>query len=118
MSNINVKFKMDKISDIMERRNLNEKGQKMLDNEVMRVMEPYMPKREPPVGGTMIDSMFDTTEPGSGEVVVNTPYAHRRLKSARHNGLRGPDYFERMKTDNKEHLLSFMAKATGGKAEK
>ena len=114
MSNINVKFKMDKISDIMERRNLNEKGQKMLNNEVMRVMEPYMPKQE----GIMIDSMFDATRPGSGEVVVNTPYAHRRLKSARHNGLRGPDYFERMKTDNKEHLLSFAAKATGGKAEK
>ncbi len=114
MSNIGVKFKLDKISDIMKRRKLDERGQKMLDNEVMRLVEPYMPK----LNRVMIDSMNDFSRPGSGEIIVNTPYAHRRLKSARKNGLRGPNYWERFKTDNKEHLLSFISKVTGGKAEK
>lgn len=90
--------------------------QKVLDSEVMRLMEPYMPL----VTGSMIRSMQNTTVIGSGRVDVNTPYALRVLngKSAvgRPTGpLRGPRYFERMKADKLPQLKRTMENVTGGK---
>lgn len=91
-------------------------GQKMFDSEVMRLMEPYMQM----VTGAMIMSMRLSSTPGTGEVIVNTPYARRvyysRSPVGRPTGaLRGPYYFHRMKADKRDHLRRFAASATGGK---
>ena len=110
-------FQMEKASKIIERRNLEAGGrvQQIVDSEVMRRMEPYMPK----LTGAMINSMITGTQIGSGEVVVNTPYARARSKSARNvPPLRGPHYWERFKADCKDDILEAAAAASGGKAKR
>lgn len=93
-----------------------QKGQAMMDSEVMRLMEPYMQL----LTGAMIMSMRLSTTPGSGEVIVNTPYASRvyytKSGIGRKTGpLRGPRYFDRMKADKKDQLRRTAAAAMGGK---
>lgn len=46
--------------------------QKVIDNAFMGYMEPYMPKDS----GLMIAQMHSSTDDGSGEININTPYAH------------------------------------------
>ena len=109
-------FESASTDEIIRKRGLESGGfvQQYVDSEVMRHMEKYMPK----LTGTMIESMVIATEIGSGEVVVNTPYAKKRSKSARNNGQRGPQFFERMKADHRDDILEGAAKLSGGKAEK
>ena len=113
MSNISVEFQIDNINKILARRGLDTRGtvQVFIDSETMRTMEPYMPFDT----GMMARSMPVSTDIGSGIVKVNVPYAHKRLHSARKNGLRGPDYFARWKADHRKDLLSKAAKIAGGK---
>lgn len=110
------KFESARTGEIIKKRGLEEGGivQQYVDSEVMRYMQPKMPKRY----GIMIESMVNATEIGSGEVVVNTPYAKKRSKSARHNGQRGPYFFERMKADHRDDILEGAAKISGGEAQK
>lgn len=87
-------------------------AQAKVDITVMRLMEPYMQM----LSGAMISSMRVSTDIGSGEIVVNTPYAAKVYYSnapiGRQTGsLRGPKYFERMKADKKEQILR-VAKST------
>ncbi|MBO5369893.1 MAG: capsid protein [Clostridia bacterium] len=98
---------------MLEARGLEDGGevQTFIDNEVMRVMEPYMQHDT----GEMIKSMQRATTPGSGEVRVNTPYAHMRLHHGPTKGLRGPQYFERMKADRLDDILDGARKKAGGK---
>lgn len=91
-------------------------AQAMLDSEVMRLMEPYMPMET----GAMIASMQVSTYIGSGRVEVATPYAsrvyHNNGKIGRPTGpLRGPRYFDRMKADNMPQLQRIIEHKTGGK---
>ena len=91
-------------------------AQVMFDTEVMRLMEPYMQM----VTGAMIMSMRLSSTPGTGEVIVNTPYARKvyysRSPVGRPTGaLRGPYYFHRMKADKRDHLQVFAATASGAK---
>lgn len=105
-------FKLATKEEIMQKRGLESGGvvQQIVDSEVMRYMDPYIPF----LTGAMRNSMLTYTVPGSGEVNVNTPYAHRRLLSARKTDLRGPNYFNRMKADHKDDILRAAAKAAGG----
>lgn len=114
-SELTFKFQLATTGEIIEKRGLKEGGrvQQIVDSEVMRYMSPYMPL----YSGAMINSMIIATVIGSGGVKVNTPYAKRRLKSARVHGLRGPNYFERMKADHREDILRAGAAAAGGKYE-
>ena len=104
---------MNELSELLEDRGLQKHGevQQFIDSEVMRVMSPYMPKRR----GIMIESMKYSTDIGSGEVIVNTPYAHMRLHHGPTKGLRGPNYFERMKADKLDEILKGATKIAGGK---
>lgn len=113
---VTFKFEQDSVQNIIKRRGLNTGGrvQQYVDSEVMRYMQPYMPKRT----GAMIESMVTATDVGSGEVVVNTPYAKKVSKKARPNGQRGSSFFERMKADHKDDILNGTAVISGGKAEK
>lgn len=90
-------------------------AQAIVDSEVMRLMEPYMPLDT----GTMIRSMQLTTVVGSGEVKVSTPYALAVLRGkgavGRPTGpLRGPQYFERFKADKLPELKRKLEAVTGG----
>ena len=113
---VTFKFEQDSVQNILKRRGLESGGfvQQYVDSEVMRYMEPYMPR----LSGNMIKQMIIPTVIGSGEVNVETPYAHARSISARNNGLRGPKFFERMKADHADDILNGAAKLSGGKAEK
>ena len=113
MSSIDVKFKLKSIQKLLKERGLEDGGkvQEFIDNEVMRVMEPYMQHDT----GQLLKSMQRATKPGSGEVIVNVPYAHKRLHSGPTKGLRGPQYFERMKADRLDDILDGARKIAGGK---
>lgn len=91
--------------------------QAMLDSEVMRVMEPYMPLDT----GTMIASMQSATHPGSGEIHVNTPYAAKVNYISGIMGKNGPNrgrrFFDRMKADKLAYFKAFVAKALGAKSK-
>ena len=122
-SGITCTFKMLETNELLKKRGLptsvtkhssGSYAQQVVDSEVMRYMSPYMPLQT----GMMIDSMLTHTNLGSGEVVVKTPYAKRRLKYARKNGLRGPNYFERMKVDHLHDIGRVAEKITGGKFKK
>lgn len=99
--------------NIITKHKLDDGGavQQFIDSEIMRYMEPYMQLDT----GMMISSMINSTEVGSGIIRVETPYAHKRLHSGPTKGLRGPNYFERMKADHKEDILRGAAKIAGGK---
>lgn len=110
------KFESARTEEIIEKRGLAEGGivQQYVDSEVMRLMSDYMQK----LSGTMIESMVIATNIGSGEVVVNVPYAQKVSKRGKTKGLRGPHFFERMKADHRDDILEGAAKLSGGKAEK
>ena len=113
MSKIGVTLKLNNLQTILKSRGVEDAGrvQNFIDSEVMRVMEPYMPFDT----GIMAHSMPLATTVGSGVVNVNTPYSRRRLLSARHNGLRGPNYFVRMKADRLEEILDGACRYAGAK---
>lgn len=67
-------FKMDSTNEILKKRNLELYGavQRMIDSEVIRWCEPYVPFDE----GALTRSASLATDVGSGRVIYNTPYAH------------------------------------------
>lgn len=90
-----------------------QRTQAVLDTEVMRTLEPYMPLDT----GMMVKSMISSTHAGDGEIKVNTPYAARvnyvTGVMGRNGGLRGRRFFDRMKADKLAYLKAFLYKATG-----
>jgi len=109
-------FESASTDEIIRKRGLESGGfvQQYVDSEVMRYMEPYMPK----LSGRMIDQMIIPTVIGSGEVKVETPYARKVSEKARENGLRGDHFWDRFKADHKDDVLEGAAELSGGKAEK
>ncbi len=115
-NNVGVTVKLNSIRTILKDRGLEVQGkvQKYIDSETMRLMEPYMQLDT----SQMIKSMYGSTDIGSGEINVETPYAHMRLHHGPTKGLRGPNYFERMKADRLDELLDGAAKIAGGEPER
>lgn len=115
-NNVGVTIKLNSINELLKDRGLEARGkvQKFIDSETMRLMEPYMQLDT----SQMIRSMYSSTDVGSGEVKVDTPYAHMRLHHGPTKGLRGPNYFERMKADRLEEILDGAAKIAGGEPER
>jgi hypothetical protein len=121
-----------KSTDLMLKdRGLQDYGpvQKFVDQEVIRLMAPYTPRQN----NILIDSATLGTKIGSGEVNQNTPYSRyhyygKLMVSSitgsawaskgekkvltdidlKYNGapMRGPYWFERMKADKKDQILS------------
>lgn len=71
---IDFKFKMD-TAKIIKSLGMEEQGrvQKYIDSEVIRLCNPYIPRRS----GALIKSATVSTKIGSGKVVWSTPYARR-----------------------------------------
>lgn len=116
------------------------KVQKFIDQEVIRLMDPYTPN----LNGILIKSAILGTRIGSGEINQNTPYARyhyygKLMVSSKtgsayasqgekkiltdkdleynksKNPLAGPFWFERMKTDKKEQILRGAKRLAGAK---
>ncbi|SCJ65898.1 Uncharacterised protein [Anaerotruncus sp. 2789STDY5834896] len=101
--------------------------QMYVDNEVLRLSTPYVPKRT----GALIKSGLLGTDIGSGVVEYVAPYARypyygklmvgeapkrttdQPLTYGR-GSLRGPYWFERMKVDHKAKILAGARKLQGG----
>lgn len=91
------------------------RAQKFVDNEVLRLSAPYVPLRT----SMLLKSGQLGTDIGSGEVQYIAPYAHKQYYSPRKPGsstgpLRGPQWFERMKTDRGKEIITGAKKIAGG----
>lgn len=108
-----VKFNILPTKTLLEARGLEPKGkvQKFVDNEVLRLADPYVPSDTT----TLRKSGTQSTNIGSGEVRYRTPYARKQYHENKGNGLRGKMWFERMKADNKETILKGAREIAGGK---
>lgn len=83
--------------------NLN-KEQVFLDNKVIMFLQEYVSYKS----GTQAKSIRLTSDPGSGLVHINVPYAEIQAYSKRIKkrvGKRGTYPFERMKADKKDTIL-------------
>ena len=83
--------------------NLN-KEQVFLDNKVIMFLQEYVSYKT----GTQAKSIRLTSDPGSGLVHINVPYAEYQAYSKRIKkrvGKRGTRPFERMKADKKDTIL-------------
>ena len=83
--------------------NLN-KEQVFLDNKVIMHLQEYVSYKT----GTQAKSIRLTSDPGSGKVHINVPYAEYQAYSKRIKkrvGKRGTRPFERMKADKKDTIL-------------
>lgn len=111
--NLNVEVDMD-TAKILKRLNLEEGGkvQQVIDSEVLRMNDPYVPKDT----GQLIRSGIQNTKIGSGEVVYQTPYARRQYYfPMRHSEGRTHMWFEQMKrSGGKEKILNAARRAVGG----
>lgn len=84
-------------------KNLN-KEQVFLDNKVIIYLQEYVSYKS----GTQAKSIRLTSDPGSGLVHINVPYAEIQAYSKRIKkrvGKRGTYPFERMKADKKDTIL-------------
>jgi len=94
------------------------KAQKVVDSEVLRVSEPYIPM----ITSTLIKSGILGTVIGSGEVKWIAPYAHRvynsNLPVGRETGpLRGKKWFDRAMKDHKNDIVKKAGVAFGGRVK-
>ena len=80
------------------------KTQVFLDNKVIMYLQEYVSYKS----GTQAKSIRLTSDPGSGKVHINVPYAEYQAYSKRIKkrvGKRGTRPFERMKADKKDTIL-------------
>lgn len=80
------------------------KTQVFLDNKVIMFLQEYVSYKT----GTQEKSIRLTSDPGSGKVHINVPYAEYQAYSKRIKkrvGKRGTKPFERMKADKKDTIL-------------
>jgi hypothetical protein len=138
---MNYRLQMKSIAQLCQERGIvvNGKTQKFIDQEVIRLMDPYSPN----LSGTMIKTATLGTRIGSGEINQTAPYARYQYygklmvssitgsawshgeskvltdKDLEHNtsknALAGPFWFERMKADKKEQILRGAQKVAGGR---
>lgn len=105
-------------AEVIQKRELKEGGrvQKFIDNECIRLMDPYTPMDN----GDLIKSATINTTPGTGRIVQITPYAKRWYYTpANFQGapMRGNKWFERMKASHRDSILRGAASLAGAKAK-
>ena len=116
-----VKTVFNSTSTMLKDRGLESGGnvQKVIDSEVLRRCDPYVPFRT----GALKKSGILGTKIGSGEVVWNAVYANRNYytnagrgkQGTASGGLRGKFWFERMKADHLPDIIKTAKEAAGGK---
>lgn len=114
-------LEMDDLTQMLAKRGLLEWGrvQRYIDEEVLRLCEPYVPRRQG--SGILIKSGETATAIGGGVVEYNTPYARRwHYEPANFSGApkRGNYWFDRMLNEGgRAKLLRGAAKIAGGEAD-
>lgn len=92
------------------------RAQQFIDSEVLRLCEPYVPRRN----SDLIKSGTRSTVIGQGQVIYDTPYARRwYYEPADFNEApkRGNYWFDRMMNEGgREAILKGAAAICGGKA--
>lgn len=106
---------------ILKARNLESGGkvQKVIDSEVLRRSDPYVPFRS----GALKESGILATKIGSGLVVYSAIYADKQFynnqgtgkQGTAKGGLRGKYWFNRMMVDHKQNIIKTANEAAGGK---
>lgn len=100
------------IPNILKSRGLDNNGrvQKVIDSEVLRLCNPYIPKDT----SQLIRSGTQNTQIGSGKIIYSTPYARKQYYiPMHHEGQRCAYWFEQMKrTGGKEKILAVAKKAS------
>lgn len=111
------RLEINSVKSVLAKRGLEERGrvQRFVDSEVLRRASPFVPLRT----GTLMRSGPLSTSVGSGVVTYNAPYAsaqyykHRKVGSAT-GALRGPMWFERMKSSQGKAIIQSAAQMAGG----
>lgn len=134
------KFEMNSLAKLMSDRGIQDHGpvQRFIDSETIRLMAPYTPR----LNGVLEKSVVLGTNIGSGKIEQNAPYARyqyygklmvssvtgsayashgeKKILTDRdlvHNKsqhpMAGPFWFERMKADKKDQILSGARKVAG-----
>lgn len=110
-------FKTIGINAMVSKRGLQKQGevQRFIDSEVLRLTDPYVPFDT----GALKSSGTRHTKVGSGNVRYRTPYARKMYYNPQYNfagaPMRGGKWFERMKADHKDSILSGAVKVAGGR---
>ena len=79
-------------------------AQKNFDMEVLKLCDKYVPMDT----GVLKNSAQIASNIGSGELVWNAPYAHKvYYYTGKTNGLRGRNWGDRCKADNKQYFETF-----------
>ena len=109
-------IKWDSLNNILKRRGLEERGrvQQFVGSEVAKHNDKYVPLRLGPLKKTV--QVLD----GGKEVRYIQPYAASQYYSSRKPGsstgpLRGPKWFERMKSAVGKEIIRGAANLAGGK---
>jgi hypothetical protein len=132
---------MKSFAELCRKRGIQVSGavQKYIDQEVIRLMDPYTPN----LSGALIKTATISTKIGSGEIKQVAPYARYQYygklmvssitgsawshgeskvltdKDLQHNksknALAGSFWFERMKADKKEQILREAKRLAGGR---
>lgn len=115
---MSITVKINSLAEILSKRGLETGGnvQRFIGNEVMKRCEKYVPLRAGPLKNTV-----QVLENGR-EVRYVQPYARTQYYSARKPGsttgpLRGPKWFERMKSAEGKEIIDNAAKLAGGSAK-
>lgn len=106
-----IKVSFNPIKTLLNERGLDSGGkvQKVIDGEVLRRSDKYVPFRT----GFLKKSGILGTKIGSGEVIYNAPYADKNYyhnagrgkQGTATGGLRGKFWFERMKADHLQDII-------------
>lgn len=113
MLSFETKFLIKETQKLIAKRGIEVGGevQKYIDSEVLRLTDPYVPFDS----GKLKESGTIHTKIGSGNVVYKTPYARRQYFENKGKGLRGRQWFHRMKADHRDTILRGAAKKAGAK---
>ena len=116
-----IKLLFNTTETMLKDRGLQAEGkvQKIVDSEVLRRSDPYVPFDT----GYLKKSGIIGTKIGKGEVIYDAVYAHTNYymnagkgkEGTSKGGLRGKFWFERMKADHLEDILKTAKEKCGGK---
>ena len=110
MTGCDVKFHLNGFNSILKNLNLEERGkvQTVIDSEVVRLSEPYVPFDM----GTLARSAYGS-DYGSGLVVYETEYAKKQYFTNKGNGRRVKKWIEVMKLNHLDEIKKTAASAVG-----
>ena len=112
MANFNIKIELDKIPGKIEK--AVSKGQMVLDTQVLKDSNNYAPRDT----GNLVNSSIRATNPGTGQIVWDTPYARKLYYNPQYNFSKDKNpqaqglWFEAAKSRHFKEWIQVAEKAT------